>query len=332
MKRFPFVVVLSFVLGLLAAVSCRKEDPELDGGQVLSADDAGILVANLVITDDNDNITGYVTGMGLNAAHPGEVTIRCETYENAQEVFRSWLSLDAIVTEGPDGSITWQLTDENKQSQGAAVLKPGGEKGAVAHVELPAGFPVLSKIQFLPSTSMPENAELDYADVLDQFYFGNVINVLSPDFPSKDLTHGSGAMVVIREYDQDTNTSGILMALPTHVVGKTTWGDDFFKVVKGRARKQSELEGPIGTAYRTYRKYIDPIFTHLSYNNGDHWFACKDSKDSYNLYNLVSKADDGGYMIWHFAGMAWGKDHYECWAYFFTVEKDDKGVCKVVLK
>ena len=109
-------------------------------------------------------------------------------------------------------------------------------------------------------------------------------------------------------------------------------GDDFFNTVKGRSRKLTELEGPIGTAYRTYRKYIDPIFKHLSYKDGDNWFACVNSKGLYNLYNLVSKADDGNYMIWNFAGMSWGKDHYECWAYFFTVEKDDKGVCKVVLK
>lgn len=327
-KRINCLFVL---LGIVAAVSCQKNSLE-EEGTVVSADDARIIVANLVITDDDDNITGYVTGFGLNEANPGDVTIRCETYEKAQEVFRSWFSLDAMVMENPDGSITWQLTDEEKKSQGAAVLKPGGEKGAVAHVELPAAFPVVSKILFVPSTAMPENAELDFADVLDNLYFGNTINVLSPDFPSKDLTHGSGAMVVIREYDQDTNTAGILMALPTHVVGKTTWGDDGFKEVKGRARKQAELEGPIGTAYRTYRKYLDPIFKNLSYKDGNNWFACKDSKDSYNLYNLVSKSDNGGYMIWHFAGMAWGKDHYECWAYFFTVEKNDKGVCRVVLK
>ena len=47
---------------------------------------------------------------------------------------------------------------------------------------------------------------------------------------------------------------------------------------------------------------------------------------------MVSKADNGGYMTVGFAGMYTGKSHYECWAYFFTVEKDDKGVCKVVLK
>ena len=199
MKRVSFIAALALAAGLLSAVSCSKEDPELDGGQVLSADDAGILVANLVLTDDNDNITGYVTGFGLNEADPGEVTIRCETYEKAQEVFRSWFSLDAVVTEGSDGSISWQLTDEYKNSQGTAILKPGGEKGAVAHVELPAGFPVISKVLFLPSSSMPENAELDFADVLDNLYFGNIINVLSPDFPSKDLTHGSGATLDIRK-------------------------------------------------------------------------------------------------------------------------------------
>ena len=116
------------------------------------------------------------------------------------------------------------------------------------------------------------------------------------------------------------------------MVGETTWGDDFFNAVKSRSRKQAELEGPIGTTYRTYRKYLDPIFKNLNYLDGDRWFACKDSVGDYNLYNLVSKADNEGYLIWSLAGMKWGKNHYECWAYFFTVEKDDKGVCKVVLK
>jgi hypothetical protein len=331
MKRSTIIRISLLLLGFLAAVSCQKM--ETQEGTVMSADDARILVANLVITDDDDNITGYVTGFGLNQADPGEITIRCETFEKAQEVFRSWFSLDAVVTEDPDGSITWLMTDEEKKSQGAAVLTPGGEKGAVAHVELPAAFPVVSKILFLPAASMPENAELDFADVLDNLYFGNTINVLSPDFPSKDLTHGSGAMVVIREYDQDTNTAGILMAFPEHKVGGTVYnGDDFFNTVRKRSRKQSELEGPIGTAYRKYRKYLDPIFKNLNYLDGDRWLACRDGKDHYNLYNMVSKADNGGYMTIGFAGMYTGKTHYECWAYFFTVEKDDKGVCKVVLK
>jgi hypothetical protein len=333
MKRFR-CYCLFFLLGLVAAVSCNKNSPESDGTFV-SADDSGVLLANLVIMDDDDNIIGNVTGFSLNEANPGEITIHAESLENAQEIFRSWITLDAVVTEGADGSISWQMTDIEKKSQGTAVLKPGGEKGAVAHVELPAGFPVITKILFVPSTSMPENAELDFADALEQFYFGNVINVLKGDFPEKDLKHGSGAMVVIREYDQDTNTSGILLALPQHTVGDGTyWGGDVFDEDFGRSRKLAELQGPIGKTYRQYRKYIDPILTRLNYVNGDRWFSCtNDSKyGNRTLYNLVSNADDGKYYTTSFWNMTWGKTHYECWAYFFTLEKDGNGGYKVVLK
>ena len=332
MKRLHLFSIL--VMGLATALACQKSSLE-EEGVTLSADDARVLIANLVFTDDDDNITGNVTGFSFNEADPGEISIHCESLENAQEIFRSWITLDAVVSEGADGSISWQMTGLQKESQGTAILKSGGEKGAVAHVELPAGFPVISSILFLPSTSMPENAELDFADALDQFYFGNVVNVISPDFPKADLKHGSGAMVVIREYDQDSNTSGILLALPKHTVGDGTyWGDDVFTEDFHRSRTLAELQGPIGGTYLKYRKYIDPIFKRLNYVDGDRWLSCTTNKDKsgWTLYNLVSKKDNDGYMTASFAGMYWGKTHYECWAYFFTLEKDKDGKYKVVLK
>lgn len=328
-KHFLFYVVL--LSGMLPAlISCRRDDSE--DADFLSADDAGVLVSNLVFTDDDDNITGYATGYGFNEADPGEVSIPCETLEQARELFRSWLTRDADVSES-DGVITWKMTGMDKKSQGNVVLRPGGEKGAVAHLELPAGFPVISKVLFLPAASLPLNAELDFADILEDFYFGNVINVLSPDFSKKELTHGSGAMVVIREYDQDTNTSGILMALPPHAIGEGAYyGDDVFTESFKRSRTLSELQGPIGQTYIQYSKFLNPIFKSLGYKDGDRWFCCtRDHRVKNTLYNISSKKDDGAYYIKSFAGISWGKTYYECWAYFFTVEKSGSGY-RVALK
>ena len=332
MKRLSVICCLA--VGLLAGVACQKDNAgQLPPNNYIGADDAGVLLANLVVTDTLNNFQGYMTGFGLNPADPGEITIPCETVEKAREIFSEWLPEGISAVEDGENLI-WNMTDTLGVSQGAAILKPGGDKGAVAHLELPSDFPIVTGVFFTPKRSMPENAELDFADVLDQYYFGNIVNVYG-----SNTAHGGGVFCVIREYDQDTNTSGILLSLPDtehkidhiSVYEQDIYIDQYFK----RARKLSELQGPIGETYRKYRKYIDAKLDKnslLHQTHGDHWFAMLQNNGKYGRYNLVTKEAEEKYRTTNAFLLVWGPDFYECLAYFFTLEKDKNGVYQVVLK
>lgn len=327
-------------LGLMSVASCEKTNPDssFPAGPVFTgADDAGVLLSNLVFTDENGDISGYVSGFGFNAGDPGEISIHSESLETAQQLFKSWIPEGISALEQGE-NLVWNLTDTLGVSQGTVKLVPGGNRGAVAHLELPSGFPLVTSVSFIPQSSMPENAELDFEDALEQYFFGNVLNVYPSDFSDGNSTHGSGIFVVIKEYDQDTNTAGILISFPDtehKIDGVYSWDWDekvnkYFK----RARKKTELEGPIGEAYRTYRKYIDEILSKGGYKqtNGDHMFACLDDDGKgHSIYNLVTKVSKD-HMITDWWGWRWAPDFYECLAYFFTLEKGKDGKYKVVYK
>ena len=323
MPRFKIIWPCLLVFAMFAAAGCRKDNPQSAKG--FKMDDARFLMTNLVFTDEFGIITGYMSGYGLNAADPGEVSIPCTSLEQAQELFRSWLPEDADIKQDGE-TLSWNMSDTLGVSQGAAVLKAGGDKGAVAHLELPARFPAVTGVQFLPRSAFPQNAELDYVDALDEFYFLNVLNV----YPDMEAGHGRGAMVVVREYDQDTNTCGILLSTPEQELDFWTFLSNE-EIFKKRSRSLAELQ-LVGKEYRKFWKEIDKALTDGLRNvNGDHYFLCYVHKlgneslaREYECYNF--RNDDTGRI-----DPLFGKKFYEAYAYFFTVEKKNN-VYQVVLK
>lgn len=322
MKQLSFIFVLLLSVGLLSFISCRKDNADDPENTFVGMDDAKFLAANLVFLDENDNITGYVVGMGLNEADPGEVSIRCDSYEKARDIFLSWLPENATVSESGE-SLSWNMTDTLGVSQGSAVLKPGGGNGAVAHLELPSKFPAVSSVQFLPSSAMPQNAELDFSDDLDDYYFLNVLNV----YAEESHTFGGGAMVVIREYDQETNTSGILLATPNKEYNYwNIWSRDQGAHIT-RSRSLSALQ-TVGKEYRKFSKQIDKALTDpFGYANGDHWFLCMDKEwdGLYHMHRYNLKTDKSEKIS------IFSPTYYEAYVYFFTMEKKGNDY-KLVLK
>ena len=323
MKRITTLGLTGLLLVMMAAMACQKDNTQQ--GKKSKLDDALYLLANLAFTDDDGEITAYMTGYGLNAADPGEISIPCNSLEQAQEIFLGWLPEEADVRQDGE-TLSWNMSDTLGIFQGTAVLKAGGSKGAVAHLELPARFPAVSSVQFLPRSAFPQNAELDYIDALDEFYFLNVLNV----YPDMDAGHGAGAMVVVREYDQDTNTCGILLSTPDRELDFWTFLKNE-ELYKKRSRSIAELQ-LIGKEYRKYWKEIDKALTDGLHNvNGGHYFLGYVHKldneslaKEYKCYNL--RSDDTGSI-----DPLFGETFYEAYAYFFTVEKKND-VYQVVLK
>jgi len=304
--------VLSFLLiigaGLFMTVACRKNfDPE---PSAIKLDDTQILLSNLVSLDDEGNIAEYMIGSARNPAKPGDITIRCDSYEKAKEIFYDWMPSDADVTE-KDDAISWNLTDTLGVSQGRAVLKAGDSGAVVAQLELPANFPVVTSVQF----ARMFQAELDFDDALDEYYFLNVV-----DIPSSVASgHGNGKFVVIREYDQDTNTCGILLATPNEEYNAWwQWGAEVDNTV--RCRTYSDL-AVAGNQYRKYHSDIDSALASAGYVSGDHWFMCKkpgehwyEAKVLFYRYNLRTNElqERNGFHPYY----------YEAYVYFFGMKKD----------
>lgn len=305
--------VLSFLLitgtGVLMAVACQKKlQPETT--PILKMDDTQILLSSLVSLDDEGNIAEYMIGSARNPSKPGDITIRCESFEKAKEIFYDWMPTGADITESVD-AITWNLTDTLGVSQGYVVLKAGSSGTVVAQLELPANFPIVTSVQF---TRMFQ-AELDFDEALDEYYFLNVV-----DIPSSVASgHGNGKFVVIREYDQDTNTCGILLATPNEEYN-AWWQWEAEVDNTKRARNCSDLF-VAGKQYRKYPSAIDNALASVGYASGDHYFLCEkpgehwyEAKVSHYRYNLRTEEfqERNGFHPYY----------YEAYVYFFGMKKD----------
>ena len=208
-------------------------------------DDALYLLAHLAFTDDDGEITAYMTGYGLNAADPGEISIPCNSLEQAQEIFLGWLPEEADVRQDGE-TLSWNMSDTLGIFQGTAVLKAGG-------------------------------------------------------------------MVVVREYDQDTNTCGILLSTPDRELDFWTFLKNE-EIYKKRSRSIAELQ-LIGKEYRKYWKEIDKALTDGLHNvNGGHYFLGYVHKldneslaKEYKCYNL--RSDDTGSI-----DPLFGETFYEAYA------------------
>lgn len=321
MKRLFVIGTCAALLGLVAATGCQKDNPS---GQeaVKSTDDANYLQSQLVFLDQNGDVEGYMTGFGLNEADPGEVSIHCETLEEARSLFESWLPQDAAAFRNGE-SVIWDMTDTLGVSQGRAVLVPGGEKGSVAHLELPATFPGVTSVQFKPQASMPQNSELDVDSALEEYYFLNTVY-----FSGRVKNfHGSGDFVVIREYDQDTNTSGIILSCQKKEWNTWTMNRSEKDGVMDRCRTLSELR-IVGGVYRQFSSQINGQLSSIGCASGNNKFFCVSSKADddwgnakrYNLNDWEPETVNGFQPTFQ-----------EAWVYFFNFEKKGDGY-KLVFK
>ena len=323
MKR-AFIYCLT-AMGIMAAAACQKDNPQVPVGESTGTDDAEYLLTNLVFRDENNQIDGYMTGFGLNEADPGEISIPCETLEKAQEMFRKWIPEVSVSYQNGE-SIIWEMTDTLGRSQGKAVLAPGGDKGAVAHVELPSGFPLVSSVRFLPPSAFPHNGEKQMFEGLDEYYF---LNVVAYGGTGAKTYYGSGEFVVLREYDEDTNTSGIIAFFDKteynmwDVLG--FWSDVSFDAQEKMFRKVSEMRIVGWDAYKPFAKVIDKVMKSIGGGVGSDPYACK--PDSGSGQRKMRFTD------WEPSNLgAYSPTYHTCYIYFFTVEEKKGGGYKLVYK
>ena len=276
----PFVFLL---LGTLAFVSCKKDNPE-DGVSV-RPDELAYLQGHFASVDGEGELT-IMAGWQLNEADPGELSMKADSFEAAAAIFKKIILPEANVEE-TENSLIWHLTGKDGQSQGDAVLsKATGDKVAV--LTMPASATLVNRVNFIPHSLWPENGEYEYREELDDFYLFNMVKVevnldANPGSIYCKGEHGTGDFLVIKEYDQETNTFGIIIRLPQERRYYDKWHED---EDNPRAPSTAVFD-EVRKCYLENKEILDKLFDEIGFtsrlsfflvNDNDHYVRLDDRK------------------------------------------------------
>ena len=179
-----------FLLGSLAFVSCQKDNTE--DGVSISTDELAYLQGHFASVDE-EGVLNIWAGWQLNEADPGELSMKADSYEAAEAIFKKIILPEANVEE-TDHSLIWHLTGEDGKAQGDAVLsKASGDKVAV--LTMPAYATLVDRVNFIPHSLWPENGEQEYREELDDFFLCNLVKI------SVNLTQNPGSIYCTGNHD-----------------------------------------------------------------------------------------------------------------------------------
>lgn len=327
MRKSVFILLL---LSTIPFVSCRKDNPE-EG--LLAVDDASAFIGHFVSLDEDGQVVLHLSGHLLNEADPTEISYCADTWEQALKMTKGWLPENARYQE-TETSLTWEMHDVNGVSQGNLVLtqKTGG---LVAEAVLPAGTPNVRTIRFIPRISWPQNAtELDTDDLLDEYFYGNVVNVKKAP---AGHDHGTGEFLVVREFDELKNEKGIMFRIPnkTYLYKKNSISANKtgFEEVKKRSRSAEEAR-IVAKLFKNDQDFFYKVAESLSDSALKPWYPNhKPSVEVFSFwqqnafpssdYRLKFPAGTGSSMI------SASSELYELDIYYFWVELNGS---KTVLK
>ena len=275
MKKLFAILSLGAIL-LPGMVSCSKDNA------AATRDDLGRLLSKFCIIRENEaekTTTAFITmGRRLNEADPTELSVKAESYEAAAALFDGMIPEDADVTRS-DGSVIWHLKGANGVSQGDAVFQRGSGS-QVAVLTLPSSSIFVKKVCFIPPSAWPENIDWDREELLDELYFGRVIDV-KKDESKKPGSYfckgdcGTGKFIVVKEYNPDTDASGILLRLEPDKIRRShsrfNWASDI-AVLKDEMTEIYEI-------YKKRKNVLDPIMTSCGFGPRDAKYLISNEKD-----------------------------------------------------
>ena len=293
--------VLTFaflLLGTLAFVSCQKDGA--DDGVSVGTDELAYLQGHFAYLDDN-GILDLRAGWQLNEADPHELSMKADNYEAAAAIFKKIIPSGANISE-TETSLTWHLRDGEGKSQGDAVLrKETGDKVAV--LSMPAAATLVSRVNFIPHSLWPENGEQEYREELDDFYFCNVVHIKVNLTQNAGTVfcrgqHGTGDFIILREYDQETNTWGIALRLTDRV----RTAADVDKFIQNAPSLETFQEAR--NIYLEKKELLDKEMAKAGFSPSSSHFLVKDGSRKRVL------GFDNGIEYLPFS-------YYECYVYYF---------------
>ena len=168
MKRYKILAALLFAaLISVSFAACSDNDDDNSGGgekpdqeeTEVTYNDLSYFQNAVIEVDTLGNFLSRSCGEVLNVNEPHHLYVGVESFDEAKQMFLSWLAPDVTVT--PEGnSISAQLTDEEGHAQGTVYFKAASASGQVAEVTASAGTQLLyfDKVTFLLNSAWPVNA------------------------------------------------------------------------------------------------------------------------------------------------------------------------------
>ena len=330
MKRLLFFSCL--VLGLMAAVSCKKEHDGTSSEQFYPCNDSDVLLHRVLAMDETGAIAGARGGLLLDEADPGKVAIIAENYQEATDWFNQILpDYATVITNGED--VIWNMRDTLGVSQGQAVLKPvsGKPDDRIAEVEVPVSARPLSGIVFIPRSAMPLNddelSDKESCDALDPYYLGAKIEVREGKLPEgttclSGFLRGEGDFVVIQEYTVGAK-DGILLRLEP---GEQNYMSPYVDEKKHKNRCSTEWTLDYVHSILKANPSLHSNIKAMGMVDWDHWFMCDRGASKtyrYHLKNGGKIEELGLFSSWYY---------YEAWVYRFYVSWSRGGQYRVYLE
>ena len=160
------------MLSALTISGCEKNnqqepsqhDPLSDDDQIalVEYDGLAFLQSALVIVDENGDIIRRVQGKSLEPSQPGAISVPVKDLASAKELFHEWVAPGKETTE-VEGGFDYNLTDDNKQPQGAVYFRAADDgNGTIARMTVAEGTDLkhISEVIFVQSDIWPENDEV----------------------------------------------------------------------------------------------------------------------------------------------------------------------------
>lgn len=183
MKKIKFFALLAALVLPLGFAACSSDDdddknnnnnqeaPATDKGDTY--DDLSFFQNSIVELDSTGNYRQSVAGVALYNDDPEHLYIGVDTWDEAEEWFRSFLAPDVTATTTSDG-LEAKLTDEKGNAQATAYLKHSTKTTNVAEVTVSdeSKLKYFTQLTFMLNSAWPENAANK-----SKYKLGDVLNI-----------------------------------------------------------------------------------------------------------------------------------------------------------
>lgn len=199
MKKITFLALLAALVLPLGFAACSSDDDDNNngGGQETTKtskyDDLKYFQDVITDLDNSGNLLGYHYGKELyKDSDPGHLYIGADTWDEAEKMFRRWLTSDVSITKisSDTNGLQAELTDTLGNKQLTVYLKPSTSETNVAEVTVSddSKLKYFYQITFMLNDAWPQNAKSGKhwrkGDVLYEGYAVSIEERLNEkDFP-----------------------------------------------------------------------------------------------------------------------------------------------------
>ena len=284
MKRYKvFAALLFAALISVSFAACSDNDDDNSGGgekpdpeeTEVKYNDLSYFQNAIIEVDTLGNFLARTCGEVLNVNEPHHLYVGVESFDEAKQLFLSWLAPDVTVT--PEGnSISAQLTDEEGHAQGTVYFKAASASGQVAEVTASAETQLLhfDKVTFLLNSAWPVNAAEKVYHVGDVITHTPIIDNMQKHLRAEDKTM---KFICIRESGNGQNPLFVTVTKGSYTCGGIDRYDDYASIRysqytphESRAR---DISGILSSNWTSWQQTFQDLGLELNGGIGDNYWT-----------------------------------------------------------